>query len=140
MPAKSPSGWSARRRRLRSRFCASALILRVVGNLIGKAIKSVRRARRYGSKPLAPIGVAEVSVRDEGPGIPAEVILHVLERYWQHRSADRHGSGLGLYISKGILEAHGGTILIDSRQAAARPFASPGRCAGTSLELDRPRP
>lgn len=52
-------------------------------------------------------GVA-VTVTDEGPGIPAEVLHRVFTRFW--RGSSRGGSGLGLYIVKGIVEAHGGTV------------------------------
>jgi signal transduction histidine kinase len=54
------------------------------------------------------------SVADIGPGIPAEHLSHAFDRYWQQEGADRRGSGLGLYIARGIVEAHGGRIWIES--------------------------
>ena len=45
---------------------------------------------------------------DEGPGIPEESMSRVFTRFW--RGSKRGGTGLGLYIVKGIVEAHGGTI------------------------------
>jgi len=51
-----------------------------------------------------------VTVDDEGPGIPQEMLGRVFTRFW--RGNRRGGTGLGLYIVKGIVEAHGGTITV----------------------------
>ncbi|RKN38159.1 sensor histidine kinase [Streptomyces hoynatensis] len=51
-----------------------------------------------------------VTVSDEGPGIPEDVMHRVFTRFW--RGSDRGGTGLGLYIVKGIVEAHGGTVTV----------------------------
>ncbi|MFJ1750386.1 ATP-binding protein [Streptomyces sp. NPDC088116] len=51
-----------------------------------------------------------VTVCDEGPGIPEESMSRVFTRFW--RGSKRGGTGLGLYIVKGIVEAHGGTITV----------------------------
>ncbi|MGW1017341.1 sensor histidine kinase [Streptomyces niveus] len=51
-----------------------------------------------------------VTVSDEGPGIPEESMARVFTRFW--RGSKRGGTGLGLYIVKGIVEAHGGTITV----------------------------
>jgi len=52
-----------------------------------------------------------VTVSDQGPGIPAESIPRVFTRFW--RGSKRGGTGLGLYIVKGIVEAHGGMIAVE---------------------------
>ncbi|MET7455446.1 ATP-binding protein [Streptomyces sp. NPDC005574] len=54
--------------------------------------------------------VTSVTVSDEGPGIPEESMNRVFTRFW--RGSKRGGTGLGLYIVKGIVEAHGGTITV----------------------------
>ena len=54
------------------------------------------------------------SVADTGPGIRAEDLSHIFERYWQSTRTATLGTGLGLTIAKGIVEAHGGSIGIDS--------------------------
>lgn len=55
---------------------------------------------------------AYVTVRDEGPGIPAEMQPFLFDRYSiDHRSS---GLGLGLYLARGIIEAHGGTLNVES--------------------------
>ncbi|WP_017241734.1 sensor histidine kinase [Streptomyces sp. SS] len=52
----------------------------------------------------------EVTVSDEGPGIPEASMNRVFTRFW--RGSKRGGTGLGLYIVKGVVEAHGGTITV----------------------------
>ncbi|WP_436770916.1 ATP-binding protein [Yinghuangia sp. YIM S09857] len=66
-----------------------------------------------GAKPAGPAEAAgdegtEITVSDEGPGIPDELLGRVFTRFW--RGNRRGGTGLGLYIVKGLVEAHGGTI------------------------------
>jgi len=51
---------------------------------------------------------AEVTVTDEGPGIDPDVQPRIFGRFW--RGSRRGGTGLGLYITKGLVEAHGGAI------------------------------
>jgi signal transduction histidine kinase len=93
--------------------CERHLVLRVFANLIGNAIKFSPQGGSIvvAAEPLS--GGVRFSVRDHGPGIPAEHRRHVFDRYWQQRDSDRRGSGLGLYIAKGIVEAHGGRIWIE---------------------------
>jgi signal transduction histidine kinase len=53
---------------------------------------------------------AEVIISDEGEGIPEETLARIFTKFWRGGSR-RGGTGLGLYIVKGIVEAHGGTIV-----------------------------
>jgi signal transduction histidine kinase len=53
-------------------------------------------------------------VRDTGPGIPDERRARLFERFWQARSTDRRGIGLGLAIARGIADAHGGYLWVES--------------------------
>ena len=53
-------------------------------------------------------------VRDTGPGIPAENLPLVFDRFWQARKSERRGAGLGLPIAKGLVEAHRGRIWAES--------------------------
>ena len=121
-------------------LCDRNLILRVLANLIGNAIKFSPKGSSI--SVVAQEGLAQVhfSVSDAGPGIPAEYLPHAFDRYWQQKAADRRGSGLGLYIAKGIVEAHGGRIWIDSAQGRGTTvhFALPvlhGREATASPSL-----
>ena len=74
-------------------------------------------------------GEVQFSVTDSGPGIPAGHLPHVFDRYWQEKGGDRRGSGLGLYIAKCIVEAHGGELRLD--QLA-------GEHQGTTFSFDLP--
>jgi signal transduction histidine kinase len=56
----------------------------------------------------------QFTVADSGVGIGADEIEHVFDRFWQSRRARRGGAGLGLAITKGIVEAHDGTITVAS--------------------------
>ncbi|MFF5706903.1 ATP-binding protein [Streptomyces sp. NPDC012794] len=80
----------------------------ILGNLLENA---VRHGDGTVTIDVAPHekGTA-VTVTDEGPGIPEESMGRVFTRFW--RGSKRGGTGLGLYIVKGIVEAHGGTITV----------------------------
>ncbi len=96
-------------------------VLQVLGNLIGNALKHARGA---------PVEIAitrrdheaVIAVRDRGPGISDTELPHVFDRYW-HGRAKKGGAGLGLAIAKGIVEAHGGTVAVASRQGEGTEFS-----------------
>jgi signal transduction histidine kinase len=99
-----------------SALCERNLILRVLANLIGNAIKFSPEGSSISVVAEERADQVHFAVSDTGPGIPTEYLSHVFDRYWQQTGGDRRGSGLGLYIAKGIAEAHGGRIWIDSVQ------------------------
>ena len=78
----------------------------VIGNLIENAMRHGGGTVTVAVTP-ADDG-AQVAVSDEGDGIPAEAVGRVFTKFW--RGGGRGGTGLGLYITKGIVEAHGGSI------------------------------
>jgi two-component system sensor histidine kinase KdpD len=63
-----------------------------------------------------------LSVADRGPGIPAELLPRVFEKFFRAPNAAAGGSGLGLTISKGFVEAHGGTIIAANRPSGGAVF------------------
>jgi two-component system NarL family sensor kinase len=65
-------------------------------------------------------GHCQVQIMDEGQGIPADELPHLFDRFYQGQS-DRQakGTGLGLYLSRQIVEAHGGKIWAESRANGA---------------------
>ncbi|NQW17004.1 MAG: HAMP domain-containing protein [Chloroflexi bacterium] len=68
-------------------------------------------------------GALTVSVRDEGPGIDAEHLPHIFERFYKgDTSRASSGSGLGLAIVRHIVEAHGGTVLVASQLGEGAEF------------------
>jgi len=94
---------------------------RVVTNLLDNALSFspegglvTVQARRLG-------GEIEITVDDQGPGMPPDKLEVVFERFRQ-LSRDRRGLGLGLYISKSIVEAHGGRIWVKSALGAGSTF------------------
>ena len=62
------------------------------------------------------------SVRDTGEGIPQDQLPHVFDRYWTIQDGNPNGTGLGLYITQGIVEAHGGRIEAESELGAGTEF------------------
>ncbi len=78
----------------------------VVGNLVENAL---RHGDGVVSVSVAPHGDGvEVQVADEGPGVAPEIRTRIFTKFW--RGSRRGGTGLGLYIARGIVEAHGGSI------------------------------
>ncbi len=97
-------------------------ILQVLSNLIGNAIKFTPENGRV-TVAVEPLGeVVRVWVRDNGPGIPEDMKPHVFDRFWQARRTRRKGIGLGLAIAKGIVDAHGGRIGVDSEEGKGSAF------------------
>jgi signal transduction histidine kinase len=64
----------------------------------------------------------ELRVQDTGPGIPAEHLPHLFDRFWQGSREHRGSSGLGLAIVKGIVDAHGGRVFVESRMGEGTTF------------------
>lgn len=86
-------------------------ILQVLANLIGNSLKFVpKQGGQITTSVTLDGNRAQFSVTDNGPGIPPEHLDHLFERYWKGSNASRDGAGLGLFIAKGILDAHGGAI------------------------------
>jgi signal transduction histidine kinase len=96
----------------------------ILTNLIENAAKySPERAPIVVRVAAAGAGV-EVAVHDEGPGIAAEEIPRLFERYYQSQRARarQSGLGLGLYITKGLVEALAGRITVDSTPGQGSTF------------------
>jgi signal transduction histidine kinase len=100
----------------------------VLGNLLENAVRHGEGAVTIEIGPekaeLTPGGPVRegtaVTVSDQGPGIPEESIPRVFTRFW--RGSRRGGTGLGLYIVKGIVEAHGGLIRVDRAPGGGARF------------------
>jgi PAS domain S-box-containing protein len=111
VPPKLPDLWADRDR-----------VMQVFENLVANALKFTARGGRItiGAKP----GEGEVLfwVEDTGAGVAPDEAEYLFERFWQARKAYRQGAGLGLPIVKGIVEAHGGRIWVESKIAVGTTF------------------
>lgn len=107
----------------------AARIHQVLANLITNAL----RYAPQGSKPPPTVSLSVVTeadqivvrVTDNGPGLTAEQQASVFDRFWRSdtaRSREQGGSGLGLAIAKGIIEAHDGTIGVQSQLGEGTTF------------------
>jgi PAS domain S-box-containing protein len=98
-------------------------INQVISNLVGNAVKFTHPGGHV--SVFAHMGERELflSVQDNGPGIPPSVLPFLFDRYYQPESSKRQGTGLGLYISKGIVEAHGGEISVKSELGKGSCFS-----------------
>ncbi len=89
-------------------------LLQVLANLIANSIKFTPRGGHIHVHYQRMQDVLEFCVDDTGDGIPIAMLEAVFERFWQVGKNDRRGLGLGLYISRCIVEAHGGSIRAES--------------------------
>ncbi len=99
-----------------------ARLLQVLTNIGGNAVKFTPHGGRIDMRAAAVEGRVHVSVSDTGPGIVSDEIEHVFDRFWQGRTQQRYGAGLGLAIAKGIVEAHGGRIWVESTAGSGSTF------------------
>ena len=92
----------------------------VFQNLIDNAIKYSGNDTRISIHCSEPdSGQVQISIRDNGPGIPAEDLKHIFERYYRGngpKGKKIKGHGLGLFYARLVLEAHGGNIRIESTE------------------------
>lgn len=100
-------------------------IYEVVGNLIDNAIKYSDKSSQIIVKSyLRDDGMVETTVQDFGIGVPSSIIGNLFEKFYRnHRSrAQVGGTGLGLYLSKAIVNAHGGQIWVQSKEGEGSTF------------------
>jgi len=97
-------------------------IAQVFSNLVGNALAFTPRGGRVsiGASPTA--GGVRFFVEDTGPGIAPDHLDRVFDRFWQAQNKNGGGSGLGLSIAKAIVEAHGGSIGVESTLGAGARF------------------
>jgi signal transduction histidine kinase/DNA-binding NarL/FixJ family response regulator len=105
-------------------------IEQVLSNLLRNAMKFTPSGGRVELSALPsgghPDGV-RFAVSDTGPGIPAEDLGHIFDWFWRSPQGGRSGTGLGLAIARGLIEAHGGQLTVESvhRQGSTFSFTMP---------------
>ena len=92
-----------------------ARLAQIFSNLLNNAAKYTRAGGQIRFCALRDGENVVISVKDTGVGIPGDKLEAIFERFWQASVNDTRGLGLGLYISKCLVEAHGGKIWAESR-------------------------
>ena len=99
-----------------------ARVLQVLTNLLSNALKFTPAKGKILARVKRLDGQVQFTVTDTGRGIPADKLEAVFERYVQIESNDRRGVGLGLYISRCIVQGHGGRIWAESTVGKGSAF------------------
>jgi PAS domain S-box-containing protein len=102
--------------------CDRQRILQALSNLLGNAIKFTPPGGTVTLSGSISGGEAIICVADTGPGVSSEELEQVFQPYWTRERQGKQGIGLGLYIAKGIIEAHGGRIGFDSEPDSGATF------------------
>ncbi|MCD1258867.1 HAMP domain-containing histidine kinase [Paenibacillus athensensis] len=101
-------------------------IKQVILNLFQNAVQHTDAAQGRIEVKVKPAGsLIGIAIRDNGPGIPAEHVPHLFERFYRidaSRARKYGGAGLGLAITQSIVEAHGGRIEVESRVGEGATF------------------
>ena len=101
-------------------------ISQVLSNLLGNAIKFTPGGGTITVRARSRDGALSVTVADTGRGIAPDDLPHIFDRYWRPKGSEAEGTGLGLYIARGIVEAHGGRVWAESSpQGATFVFTLP---------------
>jgi len=98
-------------------------VSQIVGNLLGNALKFVPEHGRVTVRAVHDGPQVLFEVEDSGPGIAPADIEHLFDKFWQARTGDTRGIGLGLTIAKGLVEAQGGKIWVKSTLGAGSTFS-----------------
>ena len=98
---------------------------RILTNLLSNALKYSTPGTEVAIRMAQQNSEIVTSVSDHGPGVPPEELPHLFERYYRARAArgQREGLGLGLYITRMLVEAHGGRIWAESREGMGSTFS-----------------
>ncbi|WP_239071213.1 ATP-binding protein, partial [Amycolatopsis sp. SID8362] len=89
----------------------------IVGNLVTNAVRHTPPGGRVTIHVSSTVDEVALAVADTGTGIAAEDLPHVFDRFWRaekSRSRQTGGSGLGLAIVRHLVQAHGGTVTVES--------------------------
>ena len=102
--------------------CDRARVVQVLSNLLGNAVKFTPERGLIRVSATHQNDVVCFAVADNGCGIAEPAIQHLFDRYWKGQSSGRHGIGLGLFIAKGIVDAHGGKMWVESQVNVGSTF------------------
>jgi two-component system sensor histidine kinase KdpD len=117
-------------------YADATLVEQALTNVINNAALHTQKGTRVVIDAEVRADMIAVRVTDDGPGIPADILTRVFEKFVRShregatRSQVGEGTGLGLAIAKGVVEAHGGSVTAESPVGASR---------GTRITLTFPR-
>jgi PAS domain S-box-containing protein len=103
--------------------CDHDRVIQLFSNLVGNSIKFTPDGGIITVRAAPDDAAVRFSVIDTGPGIPPDELPHVFDRYYQAQRKNRDGIGLGLSIARGIVEAHGGRIWVESEEGKGSTFS-----------------
>ncbi len=106
-------------------FVDAERMMRVLGNLVSNALRYTPAQGRITLKAQAQEGAVHLQVQDTGEGLPAEVLPDLFKRFYRidaSRTQREGETGLGLAIARKIVEAHGGTIAVESELGHGTTF------------------
>jgi signal transduction histidine kinase len=108
-------------------------VLQVFSNILGNAVKFTPAAGKISVRAASPDDrYVKFAISDTGPGIDADQLPFIFDRFWQAKATARAGTGLGLAICRGIIQQHGGSIWAESQIGVGTtffftlPIAGPG--------------
>ena len=102
--------------------CDPERVLQVFSNLVGNAIKFTPAGGSIFIEAQGSGSEARFSVRDTGQGISEAELPRIFDRFWQAQGKVRTGIGMGLSIAKGLVEAHGGCLWVESTLGVGTTF------------------
>ncbi len=106
-----------------SLVCDRSWLVEAVGNLVKNALDHTKKGDFIRIRWNAFASVIQITIRDNGSGIHPEDSYHIFKRFYRSRfSKDTQGIGLGLPLAKAIVEAHNGTIEVDSELNVGTTF------------------
>jgi two-component system sensor histidine kinase KdpD len=91
------------------------LIEQVLKNIVQNAITYTPQNAQIELHSYFDDNNCYIAVSDNGPGVPESQLIHIFDKFYRINSSVTGGSGLGLSIVKGIVEAHGGTITVSNK-------------------------
>ena len=96
-------------------LCDRDWMIEAISNLVKNALDHTTAGNHIQIDWRQVAGLTRITVRDDGSGIHSEDVHHIFKRFYRSRfSQDTHGIGLGLPLSKAIIEAHDGNLAVDS--------------------------